>query len=38
MERLRGREEDENDRLVPAGTVELLLANIEDLYEVLFYL
>lgn len=34
MERLKCREDDENDKLVPTGTVGLLLANVEELYEV----
>ena len=39
MSRLKGREEDENDKLVPDGSVKLLLSNVEELYAVirLFY-
>jgi len=31
MKRLQNREDDENDRLVPSGTVEVLLSNVEEL-------
>jgi len=34
MERLQSREEDENDKLVPKGSVVTLLSNVEDLYKV----
>nr|CAB3265148.1 phosphatidylinositol 3,4,5-trisphosphate-dependent Rac exchanger 1 protein [Phallusia mammillata] len=32
MERLKNREEDENDKLIPEGSVKLLLSNVEELY------
>ena len=34
MERLQRREEDENDSLVPEGTVAILLSNVEELLKV----
>jgi len=34
MERLKKREEDENDKLIPTGSAMLLLSNVEDLYKV----
>ena len=34
MKRLQRREEDENDKLIPPGSVGILLSNIEDLYAV----
>uniref|UniRef100_H2Y5P3 Uncharacterized protein n=1 Tax=Ciona savignyi TaxID=51511 RepID=H2Y5P3_CIOSA len=33
MERLQSREDDENDKLIPQGSVLLLLSNVEDLYK-----
>ena len=36
MERLKCREEDENDKLIPTGSVVILLSNVEDLYKVSF--
>uniref|UniRef100_H2Y3M5 DH domain-containing protein n=2 Tax=Ciona intestinalis TaxID=7719 RepID=H2Y3M5_CIOIN len=33
MERLQNREDDENDKLIPQGSVLLLLSNVEDLYK-----
>lgn len=36
MKRLQSREDDENDKLIPLGSVDILLSNIEDLYKVSF--
>lgn len=34
MERLQSREEDDNDKVIPRGSVLTLLSNVEELYAV----